>query len=287
MTDLDFLGLVPGGDGRFELVVEQRLCRLDGRLYGGTALAASVTAAEMLTERRAFWMTTQFVAGAPAGAHLALHAEILAEGGRTCQVRVTATDEDGQVIFASLGATCHPRPEGLTGTFEEMPEVDGPEGAFAWDNPFVGMARAIGLDVPDIEMPSGVGFHRITEYRQPVLRRHPAPGPGRLCLWVHRRDGVPLSRALVAFVADMVPLGIAQGSSVVASGISLDNTVRYGIGDPTEWVLVDLRPHQVAGGYGHGDALIWNEHGELVAVASQTASMLPFDTSHLPRLRSR
>lgn len=287
MTDLDFLGLVPRGDGRFELHVEQRLCRLDGRLYGGTALAASVTAAELIADRRAFWMTTQFVAGAPAGAHLDIVAEVLAEGGRTCQVRVTATDADGAVIFASLGAACHPRPDGLSGTFEEMPEVAGPEGAVPWDNPFVGMARAIGLDVPDMEMPSGVGFHRIIEYRQPEVHRHPAPGPGRLCLWVHRRDGVPLSRALAAFVADMVPLGIAQGSRVIASGISLDNTIRFGTGAPTEWVLVDLRPHLVAGGYGNGDALIWNEHGELVAVASQIASMLPVDTGHLPVFRSR
>ena len=287
MSDLEFLGLEPEGEGRFGLNVEQRLCRLDGRLYGGTALAASVTAAEMITDRPAFWMTTQFVAGAPAGAQLSLAAEILAEGGRTCQVRVTATDTDQQVIFASLGAACRPRPDGLTGTFEEMPDVEEPEGAVPWDNPFVGMARAIGLDVPDMEMPSGIGFHRVIEYRQPTVRKHPAPGPGRLCLWVHRRDGAPLSRALAAFVADMVPLGIAQGSKVVASGISLDNTVRYGAGEATEWVLVDLRPHLVAGGYGHGDALIWNEHGELVAVASQTASMLPFDTSHLPVLRNR
>lgn len=287
MTDLEFLGLRPLGDGRFELLVEQRLCRLDGRLYGGTALAASVTAAEVVTERQAFWMTTQFVAGAPAGAHLDLLAEVLAEGGRTCQVRVTATDADGRVIFASLGAACHPRPEGLTGTFELMPEVEPPESATPWGNPFVGMARAIGIDVPDMELPAEIGFHRIIQYRQPEVHRHPATGPGRLCLWVHRNDGVPLSRALAAFVADMVPLGIAQGSRVVASGISLDNTVRYGEGEPTEWVLVDLRPQMVSGGYGHGDALVWSQHGDLLAVASQTASVLPFDSSHLPTMRNR
>jgi len=276
-ADARFLRLESLGDGRFHYDVTDDLCRLDGRLYGGTALASSIAAAEAVSGRPAVWMTTQFVASAPGGIRISVLAEVLAAGGRTNQVRVTGTDPDGTVIYASLGATCHPRPHGLSATFEHMPTVEPPDDATPWENPFAGMARAAGYDGPLPKLPSDVGFHRVVEYREPTVLEHPAAGPGRICLWVRRRDGVPLSRTLVAYVADMVPLGIAQGCGVVAGGVSLDNTIRFGAGEPTEWVLVDIRPHLVAGGYGHGDALIWNQAGELVAVASQIASLVPFD----------
>ena len=51
-TDEDFLGLLPGtGDGRFHFTVQNHLARLDGRLYGGTAIAVSIATAEATVER--------------------------------------------------------------------------------------------------------------------------------------------------------------------------------------------------------------------------------------------
>ena len=44
-----------------------------------------------------------------------------------------------------------------------------------------------------------------------------------MCMWVHRRDAVPLTPAMVAFIADMVPLSVAHGAGVVAGGTSSDN----------------------------------------------------------------
>ena len=48
---------------------------------------------------------------------------------------------------------------------------------------------------------------------------------------------------------------------------------------PTEWVLLDLRPHLSTGGFGHGVAHAWTPDGHLLATASQTAAMRPFDIS--------
>jgi hypothetical protein len=46
-SDAAFLGLHPDGDeGRFRFVVEDRLSRMDARLYGGTAIAVSIATAE-------------------------------------------------------------------------------------------------------------------------------------------------------------------------------------------------------------------------------------------------
>jgi acyl-CoA thioesterase len=285
-SDAEFLGLAPTGEpGRFRFAVQDHLARLDGQLYGGTAIAVSIAAAEAVSDRSALWMTTQFVATAPGGTDVDVTAEVLAPGRRTNQVRVTGTDAAGAVMFASLGATAHLRPDGLAGTFEHVPEVSRPEDSEPLDGPFVVMLRNAGVEAAMPASTRGVGFGATVEFRGPEVTGHPDPGPGRTCLWVRRRDGEPVTPATVAFIADMVPLSVAHGLGVVAGGISLDNTVRFGPFGPaeaSEWVLVDLRAHLAGGGYGHGTAHVWSSDGHLLATASQSASMLVFDPTGAP-----
>ncbi len=281
-SDAEFLGLVErDSPGRFRFTVQNHLSRLDLRLYGGTAIAVSIVASEMVSGRASLWMTTQFVSTAPAEAEIDVVAEVLAAGRRTNQVRVTATDAAGEVMFASLGATGHLRPEGLRGTFEHPPVVTGPSDSEACDGPFSAMLRNAGIhDVPPL--PADIGFASVVEFREPEVLEHPDPGPGRMCMWVRRSDGVPLTPATLAFVADMVPLSVAHGAGVVAGGISLDNTIRFAAAEPTEWVLVDLRAHFAAGAYGHGVAHLWSESLQLLGTASQSASMFEFDMTGTP-----
>lgn len=283
-TDADFLGLqaIDPAAGRFHFGVQNHLSRIDGRLYGGTAIAVSITAAELVTGRGAVWMTTQFVATAPPGEEISVHAEVLAPGRRTNQVRVTGTNPDGDVMFASLGATGHHGDGEPAGTFENPPEVQRPEDSQAWRSPFAAMVDRSGLDVDVPPMPEGVGFPTVIEFRVPEVRSHPDPAPGRTCLWARRRDGVPVTPALVAFIADMVPLSLSAALGVVAVSISLDNSIRIGAFEETEWVLVDLRPHLAVGGYGHGVAHVWSERGHLLATASQSAAMRRFDPANPP-----
>ena len=285
MPDADFLGLVPDGDpGGFHFSVVNHLSRLDGRLYGGTAIAVSIVVAEQISGRAPLWMTTQFVSTAPGGAQVSVLGEVLAPGRRTNQVRVTATDDSGEVMFASLGATGHHREGGLAGTFEEAPQVSPPEDSADSGGPFVAMLRNAGVAEPP-PVPSDVGFASVIEFREPEVRSHPDGGPGRICMWCRRRDGVPLTRAMLSFVADMVPLSVAHGTGLVAGGVSLDNTIRFAAAEPTEWVLLDLRAHFAAGSYGHGLAHLWSDSGSLVATASQTASMFRFDGAESPWAR--
>lgn len=288
-SDADFLGLVPNGaaglppfeEAGFE--VASHLTRLDGRLYGGTAIAVSIAAAEARTERPALWMTTQFVASAGMGERIDLRTEVLAPGRRTNQVRVTGTGPDGAVVFASLGATGIHRPDGLAGAFERRPTVSAPDDSFPWDSPFTGLLRAAGLPTEGLP-PIASGFATVLEMREPTVAEHPDPGPGRICLWVRRKDRAPITPAVCAFLADVVPMGVAHALGVVAGGTSLDNTIRIGPFVDTEWVLLDLRPHLAVGGYGHGIAHAWSEHGDLLATASQTASMLAVDVAALAHL---
>jgi acyl-CoA thioesterase len=282
-SDSAFLGL--DGDpatGRYEFVVEDRLARLDGRLYGGTAIAVSLAATEQVTERPALWMTTQFVSTAGQGERIDVHVEVLAPGKRTNQVRVTGTDTSGRTVFASVGAAGHHREGGLAGTFERCPVVAGPADAERWTTPFSGMARAAGIEVPEDFLPEETGFSAVIDLREAEVADHPDPGPGRICLWVRRRDRQAITPALAAYMADMVPLSVAHASGVFAGGVSLDNSIRIGTFTETEWILIDLRPHLAAGDYGHGSAHLWDPDGHLLATASQTASMRRFDPANLP-----
>lgn len=286
-TDADFLGLTSSGQpGHYRFEVIDRLSRLDGRLYGGAAIAVSIAAAELVSDRSALWMTTQFVSTVEQGAEVDVLAEVLADGRRTNQVRVTGTSEAGDTVFASLGATGHHRPDGLTGEFERPPRVSAPDDSTPWDSPFTGLAQAAGLDHIPVP-PRRTGFGVAVEMRGPEVLDHPDPGPGRVCVWARRRDHVPVTPSIAAYVADMVPMSIAHALGIMAGGTSLDNTIRIGPFLDSEWILIDLRPHLAIGGYGHGVAHVWSEEGHLLATASQTASMRVFDLADLPGLSSR
>lgn len=281
-ADAAFLGLRRTDTDRFRFAVVDHLARLDGRLYGGTAIGVSVAVAEQVCARPAVWMTTQFVSTTEVGAELEVQVDVLAAGSRTQQVRVTGTDAAGNVVFASLGATGRLSAEGLTGEFESRPQVPAPQAGEVWSSPFVGMARGAGVDPAVLPIPTGVGFAAAVDLRHVEVSEHPDPGPGRVCVWARRTDGGPVTAAAAAYLADMVPMSVARAHGVVAMGTSLDNTIRIGSFAPGEWVLIDLRPHLAVGGYAHGVAHVWSEDGRLLATASQTAVMRPFDPSHLP-----
>ncbi len=72
-------------------------------------------------------------------------------------------------------------------------------------------------------------------------------------------------------LGDFVPSGIGQALGMPAGGNSLDNTLRVARLVPTEWVLLDIRIHAVANGFGHGLVHLWAEDGTLLGTASQSA----------------
>jgi acyl-CoA thioesterase-2 len=74
-------------------------------------------------------------------------------------------------------------------------------------------------------------------------------------------------------LGDYVPFGAGQVLDVPVSSISLDNTIRFADLSPTEWILLDIRIDNVAGGYAHGNVHLWTDSGELMATASQTAQL--------------
>ncbi len=262
-ADVDFLGLTVDGDGLVSFELTDPLSRLDGMLYGGTGLTASVVAMEAATGRGALWATTQFVATAGVGNRIDCRAEVLAEGRRVSQVRVTAT-ADGAVLFVAVGSTASERPSGYTGQFGEMPAVEPPDGSpeYTWRLP---------TDLPS----EPVGFLLSSEFRHAIT----VGGDGSYAPFLSwaRMRGRPMTRAMLGFVADMVPSGVARAAGRAGGGRSLDNSIRFGAEPDTDWVLVELEPHFAHEGFGHGLARLWSPDGRLLAVATQSASLLLFD----------
>lgn len=262
-ADRAFLGLEPSGHQRAAFTLTAGLARHDGRLYGGTAVAAAIAMFEQASERRALWATVQFVSGAATvGDRIECEVEVLAAGRRTSQLRVTGR-RDGEVLFGALGATAALKERAVQGVFETPPEVDPPEACEPFRFPIPRHLQ----DMAD------AGIERRMEIR---VARRPTPGSGKLLFWARARDHLA-TPAILGYLADMVPMSVVHASGHMGGGTSLDNTLRLGFPGETDWVLLQLDPHLALGGYGHGTAHLWSPDGALLATASQTAALLVLD----------
>ncbi len=264
-ADHSLLGLVRGKPGQASFELTASLARFDGRLFGGTAIAVAVALAEVETARPALWTTVQFIAADSAvGDRFDCTTEVLAEGRSAAQVRVTAR-VGGREIFCALGATAHRKAGRIEAAFEPVPLVPAPEDAPPFQLPLPAAMRAAASKVlRNIEMRGA-----------PPLEQSPTPRQ-HLTLWA-RVPGRPATPAVMAYLADMVPLSIARAANRAGGGSSIDNTMRYAGASASEWVLLELDPHLASGGYGHGTVHVWSPEGQLLATGGQTASLMLFD----------
>jgi acyl-CoA thioesterase len=266
-TDLSYpsradLALLPveldEGASSGSFVLTDDLSRHDGAMYGGTGAAAAVMAMEAATQRDALWVVTQFVAQAQIGERVRWVVEPMALGGRIAQLRVTGSVDD-RVVFCALGATAHPRPGGLHGQYRAMPTVAPPD-----DCP-----RSL-PGPPHLDL-AELGFHRKVEFREAAPPDGSSSSP--VMLWTRLSSGADVTRATVAFLADMIPLAVARAAGRLGAGFSLDNSLRFADVPPSEWVLLELSGQVASHGYGHGDVTVWSHDGALIATGSQTANM--------------
>jgi acyl-CoA thioesterase len=271
-TDLALVPFRFGPDRtRARFVLTPDLARHDGALYGGTGAAAAVMVMEAATQRDALWVTTQFVAQARVGEDIDVEARVLAAGKRIAQLEVVARVGD-RVIFTALGATAHPRPDGLTGQYDEMPRVTPPDHSPPLHR---------GSGAPEMR---DLGFSRNLEFREAILDE---PGTRAMALWARLTPPrLDLTRAGVAYLSDMVPGAIARAAGKLGGGFSLDNALRFGDVRHAEWVLLHLRGEVATHGYGHGSFTAWSSDGVLLATGSQTASMTHvFDGPEDPQIK--
>jgi acyl-CoA thioesterase len=256
-SDLAWLGLERSGDGRWSFEVTPPLTRPDGKLYGGTGIATTVATLEAETAREALWATVQFAGSAEVGERVDCHVEVLAQGRRTSQVRMTATCGE-RIVLAAIGATGATKDAPIEHQVGTMPDVPGPEHGESMASRWGGMR----------EMPK-VGWFLIAEMR------HIDVGADRMMTWARMKD-MRQTKATISFLADMVPSSVARAAGHMGGGTSLDNAMRFGRQADTEWILLDFDPWFATGGYLHGGARVWAEDGTLLAYANQTATAMVF-----------
>jgi len=263
-TDDRLLGLRVVADDptvvRFTL--EPKLCRGDGALFGGTALAAAMACFELAASRPSLWATVQFIGIATQGEELECRVDVVARGNHVDQLQLTATVGE-RLVFSAVGSTATRRADGIHGQARTMPAVVSPDAC-----------DSIPMGPPSESEPAG--HHLVSEFREVV----PIDGatPGQLVMWARLTGEVETSAAKLAFLADMVPIAICRAAGVQGAGTSLDNSLRVGRLVDTEWVLVELEAHGASGGYGYGISHMWAPDGTLMATGSQSAKLFSFDT---------
>ena len=256
LVPLEFEPTERGVIGRFTL--EMGLCRPDGGLFGGTAIAASTTCMEVATNAPAVWITTQYVSTARVGSVITLDTNVVARGKRINQVQVTG-HVDGALMFTSIGSTALPREGGIEGTFLVMPTVDGPGDAGEF---FPGPPSMRGSKM----------FSRVADFRTVELAEEEKRTKGSFVLWA-RVPGQVATPAIMGYLADMSPTAVARGAGKMGGGTSLDNSMRFGPEATTEWVLMEMHGHLAVGGYGHSSIHMWSPDGVLLGYGGQTSNI--------------
>ena len=254
-----FLGLeATHNPYRWVLPVTPGVCTPEGFLFGGCGLGAGIAALEGTTGRPVVWASAQYLSYARAPEVLDLDVTVPVAGHQTTQARVVGHVADREIL--TVNAALGERPMEAEGTWAEMPEVPAP--ADCVERTFgVGTAGEYLHDRLEVRLARALPFEDM-----------PTQGmaDGRSALWAKLPEVLEMSPAALAVLGDYVPFGIGQALGLHAGGNSLDNTLRLGRIVPTDWVLLDIRVHQIVNGFAHGDVLLWSESGTLLATASQS-----------------
>jgi acyl-CoA thioesterase II len=228
-------------------------------LFGGCALGAAIAAMEHTSQRPVIWATAQYLSYARPPSVLDIDVTLAASGRHVTQARVVGHVADAEIL--TVNAALGTRDLDTEAIWVTRPDVARPE-----DSPARPPRTASGGSIHDrIDV-------RLANARSwDDLDGRPMP-EGRSAVWARMPDLLDLSSgASLAILGDYVPFGIGQALGRAGGGNrSLDNTLRVYRLVPTEWVLLDIRIHAVAHGFGHGVVHLWADDGTLLATASQS-----------------
>jgi len=268
MTDArSFLGMDPMGDDlHWRLLVTPDLTTPGDFLFGGCGLGAALVALEAASGRPTVWSTAQYLSYAPTGSVLDLTVTLAAEGHRVTQGRVVG-NVDGREILTVNGAAGSAAPTDVGGVWVTPPEVPPPGECPPRRLPDFSQTSI--FDRIDVRLARGRSYEE--------LSAGAGPGDAVSALWARVPGHLEPSAATLAIIGDYVTGAVSQPLGRRVMSRSLDNTLRVVQLEPTEWVLCDIHIEALVGGYGQGIAYLWSESGSLLATASQSMSVRPWD----------
>jgi acyl-CoA thioesterase II len=271
-----WLGLEPTHNPmRWVLPVTPGISTVGPFLFGGCALGAAIAALEHASGRPVVWATAQYLSYAHPPSMLDIDVTLAARGRSITQGRVVGHVADAEIL--TVNAALGSRDLDVEGSWVERPQVPAPEDCEMRGPRFPGTESI--MDRIDVRLADARAWSDIDGNPSPT---------GRSMLWARMPDLLDLSSgASLAILGDYVPFGIGQALGRAGGGSSLDNTLRVYRLVPTEWVLLDIRIHAVAHGFGHGVVHLWSEDGTLLATASQSTIVRLMDAETVAGLPSR
>jgi acyl-CoA thioesterase len=133
-----------------------------------------------------------------------------------------------------------------------------------------------------------INFHEQTDWR-PVDGFAPwdpgfKAGPARMRVWTRllREPNLPdgsYDPLALAIHGDVIGPAVGQGLGPIDTPymvLSLEIGIRFVATPVTPWVLQEIEAWHVGDGYATGPARLWDEQGNLCAIATQTANLRLF-----------
>jgi acyl-CoA thioesterase len=237
-------------------------------VFGGVSMYTALRAMTEQLDRPDLDLVTAnsiFLAPVPPGP-ITVDVDVLRNGRRASQVaadlRVDGTDSPALRVHGVFGAA---HDTDLAHQEVRFPEVPRPADA----------PLPPDRDVDPDDPWGRINFHEQTEWR-PVSPLDD-PGKGQFMAWVRLMEGEP-DRLSLAVHGDV--LGPAVGRALGPHdrvghfmSLSLEIGIRFVRTPATSWVLQEIEAWHVGDGYATGPARLWDEHGNLCAIATQTAHL--------------
>ena len=242
-----WLGLERQGDRTWRLPVTERVISGAGALFGGCATAAALVVADSLVPQPVVAALAHFGALAQDGGAVTLTSAIVSSGRTMTHVEVAGRVDDRESFLVRVAAGDRPAVH-VEGAWVDVPNVAPPDDCGPFDHP----------------VHAGTWADRF-DWR--LARTTP-----NATWWVRPRDGEdPPPLVTAAVLVDYVTYASGRTAGVPMGGLSVDNVVR--LHQPSRddgWFLLDVHLDAVTGGFGHGTARLFDQHGTLLASGSQS-----------------
>jgi acyl-CoA thioesterase len=246
-----WLGLVRDeAVGAWRLPVHAGVTSGANALFGGGATAAALVVAEDVVPQPLVWASAHFGALARAGTEVELTTRVISSGRTMTHAEVTGTVEGRESFVVRLAAGDRP-PHEVQGQWVDPPVVPPAGSCAAFDHP----------------VHEGTWAARF-EWRLA------ATGSAWAAWWVRPSNDDPCEPLVAAAVlTDYVTYGVGRALGRAMGGLSIDNVVRFHDLAAVEdggWLLLDVRPEAIHGGFGHGVARLFTADGRVVATGTQS-----------------
>jgi len=246
-------------------------------VFGGVTMYAALRAMREALRRPELRLVTAnaiFIAPVPPGP-VTIDVEVLRDG-RTASQMAADLRVDGKLALRVHGVfgVAHDLDHGfLDVRFPEVPhpaDVEPPPPA-------------------DDRMPFGhINFHDQTDWRPvsgvPLDREAFRAGPARCQIWTRLLEEPTLPEGgydplALAIHGDVIGPAVGAGLGPIDAPfmvLSLEIGIRFVATPVSPWVLQEIEAWHVGDGYATGPARLWDEAGNLCAIATQTANMRLF-----------